>query len=157
MNRFLRTCAMALSVVIAFAACSRSTDQNDAKALAGAITGTTASKAVATSKVCELLSRAEVSAALGATVNEVADWSYGGCEWRAGDKAVQVQVAAARYWQPLARSSGGESLPGIGKAAFVGPALGGFTAGALMESRCVYVSAQTRDTSVNLLRQAVTR
>lgn len=159
MNRFSRMYAMTAlcSTLILIGACSGNSDQEDATTLANAITGRMSSSAEATNETCELFSRDEVSAVLGVSVDEVANWSYGGCEWKANDQSVHVQVAAARDYHPVAKSSGGETLTGIGKAAFVGPDRPGFTSVALMESRCVYVYAPTRDMSVELLRLAVTR
>lgn len=159
MTQLLRISVMAsaLSIFALVVGCSGDSGQEDAKSLANAITDSTSSSAEANNETCKLFSRDEVSAALGISVDEVANWSYGGCEWKADDQSVHVQVAAARYYTPLAKSSGGETLTGIGKAAFVGPALLGFTAAALLKSRCVYVTAPTRDMAVELLRLAVNR
>lgn len=156
MNRF-RFCsiAMALSAAVALSGCSQGSDRDQAEHLAQGISQTMASSQGATNQACKLFSRDEVSAALGAAVDEGHDWNIG-CEWSAGDKAVQA-VVVANDWEPLAKSAGGEPLSGIGKEAFVGPWLGDMRAGALIDSRSIYVMAPTRDVAVKLLRQAVAR
>ena len=157
MNRSFRFCviATALSTVVFMCGCSQGSDREQAEHVAQGISQTMASSQGATNPACKLLSRDEVGAALGTTVDEGHDWNIG-CEWRAGDKAVQV-IVVADDWEPLAKSSGGESLPGIGKEAFVGPWLGDVRAGALIDTRSIYVITPTRDVSVKLLRQAAAR
>lgn len=152
-SRFLLMTTV-LSAAVLAAGCSHGSDSDQAKQLAQGITQTMASGQIATSKACKLLTPEEVSAVLGATVDAGHDWNIG-CEWRAGDKAVQVVVARANDWEPMAKSAGGESVPGVGKEAFVGPELGSFKAGALTDTKTVYVSAPTREMAVRLLRKAV--
>lgn len=157
MNRSSRfsLIATALSAAVALSGCSQGSDRDQAEHLAQGISQTMASSQTATNQACKLFSRDDVSAALGARVDEGHDWNIG-CEWRAGDQAVQV-VVVADDWEPLAKSAGGESLPGIGKEAFVGPWLGDMRAGALVDTRSIYVITPSRDVSVKLLRQAVAR
>ena len=157
MNRIIRFCSIAtmLSAAIVSCGCSQGSDRAHAEHLVQGISQAMASTAAANNQACKLLSRDEVSAAIDAPVDAGHDWNIG-CEWSAGDKAVQV-VVVNDDWEPLAKSSGGESLPGIGKEAFVGPWLGDIRAGALIDTRSVYVITPTRDVSVRLLRQAVAR
>lgn len=157
MNRSSHFCliATALSAAVALFGCSQGSDRDQAEHLAQGISQTMASTATANNHACKMFSRGEISAALGAAVDGGHDWNIG-CEWRAGDQAVQV-IVVADDWEPLAKSSGGESLPGIGKEAFVGPWLGDMRAGALIDTRSIYVISPNRDVSVKLLRQAVAR
>ncbi|WP_159017259.1 hypothetical protein [Cognatiluteimonas profundi] len=149
--------ALAIVVLLAIAGCAKTDDRADAQDVAAGISSTMQASTAGSNKACKLLTRAEISEALGKPVDEGHDWSAGGCEWRSGGDAVQVQQVAADDWEPLAKSSGGESLPGIGLEAFVGPWLGSARAGAKTSSGCVYVMTPTRDLSVKLLRQATSR
>lgn len=150
------TMATLASLTWVLAGCSKSSDRANAENVANGITQTMAASVPATSKACKLFSRDDISAALGKPVDDGHDWSAG-CEWKAGDQAVQVVIARAEDWEPLAKDSGGESLPGIGMQAFVGPWLGDSRAGARTDTSTVYVITPSRDLSVKLLRQAVQR
>ena len=157
----IRSCSFRLmttviSATILLSACSQGSNADQAKQLVQGITQAETSGQAATSPACKLLSSHEVSAVLGSVVDEGHDWNIG-CEWRAGDQAVQVVVARANDWEPMAKSSGGESVQGIGKEAFVGPELGNFSAGALTDTKTVYVTAPTAEKAVRLLRQVVER
>lgn len=158
MNRSLCLYSLleALFAAVVLSGCSQGSDRGQAEHVAQGISQTMTSSQSATSETCKLFSRADISAALGATASEGHDWNVG-CEWRAGDQAVQVVMVSARYWEPLAKSAGGESLPGIGLKAFVGPWTGSVRAGALTNTHSVYVTAPNRDIAVRLLREAVQR
>jgi hypothetical protein len=117
--------------------------------------------------VCGLFSRQEITALLGLPVEggTAAGPSGTGCQWDAtrDDAAyVQVQVIPGQdYWSNPTRAEGYESLDGVGSEAYVHPALGGWTAGALTDTAVAAVSlaggAASRATAVRLLGQLVDR
>lgn len=152
-----------ISVLLLSAGCSRGPDAPQAQTAvtAGPIApGASSPLATSSSNTCNLFSRAEIAEALGAPVGEGADWGMAslGCEWSAGDRAVQaIVVPDPEYWESLAKSEGGEALSGLGEEAFVAPWLGMFRAGALTPQGSVYVMSPKRDLSVSLLRKAVER
>lgn len=160
MNRslYLHAIFVPLFVAVVLWSCSQGSDRDNARNVAAGIAQTMASAGAATDEACKLLTRDEVAAALRSAVDEGRNWSAGGCEWRTGaGDAVQVVMARARDWEPPATSAGGESLPGIGMEAFVGPWLGSARTGALTDRHSVYVTAPNRDVAVRLLRQVVQR
>lgn len=113
------------------------------------------------SPACSLLDRNDIGATIGAGVAEGRAWGAGGlgCEWVAGDdKVIQlVVIDDSQYWQDLATTDGGESLPAVGTQAFVAPWLGNFRAGVLTTAGCIYVMTPRREASVHLLRAAASR
>ena len=109
---------------------------------------------------CTLLTQAEATAALGASV-KAGESAISGCQWGqvGGQGFVQVQVAGARYYQRPPKTA--KMIPGIGLEAYSYTDLGSPHAMAKTQKSMVVVWASGEKASsenvVDLLRAVVGR
>jgi hypothetical protein len=144
-----------LAFAVGLAACSDGAELDAARSLQQQITGGD------DSPVCKLFNAQEIGAALGKPVEHghTAGPLGSGCSWeiKGQDRSVMVQIVPRDYWEDGTHQPGGEALEGIGEKAFVGPWLDDHRAGALTANGAVYVMSPSKEVSVRLLREAVTK
>lgn len=155
MCRFWIHIGLCLAFACSVAACSESAEVNAARSLQQQITGGDGSP------ICELFTAQQIGSVLGEAVEEgnTAGPLGSGCSWqiKGQDRSVMVQVVPREYWEDGTRQPGGQALEGVGEKAFVGPWLDDQRAGALTANGAVYVMSPTKQASVALLRDVVTR
>jgi hypothetical protein len=118
-----------------------------------------------TNELCSLFTVAEVETILGATVGPGHDAALGtGCQWDGEADATYLQVQVIddpTYYNEQSLADGFEKVSGVGKAAFVVPELGGWTAQAQTD-KATYAAAvnggtATKDSAVSLLKTLLER
>lgn len=168
----MMTRAAALLIATAFLAACGSGGQSAAPAGSSSQTSVPAATPDGTNggvanAYCALFTVAEVETILGAPVGAGHDAAVGtGCQWD-GDSSVtatylQIQVIDdPSYYVEQTLGEGFERLSGIGKAAFVVPELGGWSAQAQTDAKTYAVSVNggtaTKETAISLLKTLMER
>jgi hypothetical protein len=117
--------------------------------------------------LCSLFAAAEIGRMLGRAMSEaqVSGPLDTVCQWESPtdeEAYAQVQVIDdTQYWETRSGVRGYETHPDVAHEAFTAPELGGWVAGALTDSRVVFISVNggnsSRELALEMLRTALRR